>query len=110
MKKWFYFSKKLACELQIISAFTQFKHLEKKMIEICEKEDRDKDYDARYIKKLLKNCYGDFILFSEDVGIENLIYFKNMAEYIIRESEREKGCAQELIDETKNRILKATVI
>ena len=38
------------------------------------------------------------------------IYFKNMAEYIIRESEREKGCAQELIDETKNRILKATVI
>ena len=60
------------------------------MIEICEKEDRDKDYDARYIKKLLKNCYGDFILFSEDVGIENLIYFKNMAEYIIRESEWEK--------------------
>ena len=60
------------------------------MIEICEKEDRDKDYDARYIKKLLKNCYGDFILFSEDVGIENLIYFKNIAEYIIRESEREK--------------------
>ena len=30
-----------------------------------------------------------------------------MAEYIIRESEREKGCAQELIGETKNRILKA---
>ena len=37
-----------------------------------------------------------------------LIYFKNMAEYIIRESEREKeGCVQELIDETKSRILKA---
>ena len=31
-----------------------------------------------------------------------------MAEYIIRENEREKeGCAQESIDETKNRILKA---
>ena len=30
-----------------------------------------------------------------------------MAEYIIRESEREKGCAQESIGETKNRILKA---
>ena len=31
-----------------------------------------------------------------------------MAEYIARESEREKeGCAQESIDETKNRILKA---
>ena len=30
-----------------------------------------------------------------------------MAEYIIRESERVKGCAQESIDETKNRILKA---
>ena len=30
-----------------------------------------------------------------------------MAEYIIREREREKGCAQKLIDETKNRTLKA---
>ena len=30
-----------------------------------------------------------------------------MAEYIIRASEREKGCAQESIDEIKNRILKA---
>ena len=30
-----------------------------------------------------------------------------MAEYIIRESKREKRCAQESIGETKNRILKA---
>ena len=30
-----------------------------------------------------------------------------MAEYIIRESERENRCAQESIGETKNRILKA---
>ena len=51
--------------------------------------------------------YGYFIWFSEDVGKESLIYFKNMAEYIIRECKREKeGCTQESIDETKNRILK----
>ena len=80
----------------------------RKMIEMCKEEDKDKVYDARYIKKLLENRYGDFIWFSEEVGKESLIYFKNMAEYIIRESEREKeGCAQESIDETKNRILKA---
>ena len=37
--------------------------------------------------------------FSEDVGKESLIYFKIMAEYIIRESEREQeGYAQESID------------
>ena len=34
-----------------------------------------------------------------------------MAEYIIRESKREKeGCAQKSIDETKNRIWKQPVI
>ena len=33
-----------------------------------------------------------------------------MAEYIIREREREKGCAQKLIDETKNRTLIKTDI
>ena len=76
----------------------------RKMIEICKEEDKDKVYDARYIKKLLKNRYCDFILFSEEVGKESLIYFKNMAEYIIRESKREKEVyAQESIDET-NRI------
>ena len=74
----------------------------RKMIEICKEGDKDKVYNARYIKKLLKNRCGDFIWFSEDVGKESLIYFKNMAEYIIRESEREKeGCAQESTDETK---------
>ena len=76
----------------------------RKMIEICKEEDKDKVYDARYIKKLLKSRYCDFIWFSEEVGKESLIYFKNMAEYIIRESKREKEVyAQESIDET-NRI------
>ena len=79
----------------------------RKMIEICKEEDKGKVDDARYIKKLLKNWYGGFIWFREDVGKESLIYFKSMAEYIIRESEREKRCTQESIDETKNRILKA---
>ena len=66
--------------------------------------------------KILRKCYeninkiqyGDSIWFSEDVGKKSLIYFRNMAEYINRESKREKeGCSQESIDETKNRILKA---
>ena len=56
----------------------------KKMIEICKKEDKDKVYDARYVKKLLKNRHGDFIWFSKGIGNERLSYFKNMAENIIR--------------------------
>ena len=39
----------------------------RKMIEICEEEDKDKFYDAHYIRKLLKNRYRDFIWISEDV-------------------------------------------
>ena len=79
------------------------------MIEICEEEDKDKIYDVRYIKKRLKNRYGNFIWLSEDVGKKSLIYFKIMAEYIIRENEKGKrGCAQELIHKAKSRILKAT--
>ena len=72
----------------------------RKMIEICKEEDKDKVYDARYIKKLLENRYGDFIWFSEEVGKESLIYFKNMAEYIIRESKEKKK------DVHKNRLMK----
>ena len=84
------------------------KEFRRKVIETCEEEDKAKVYDARYVKKLLKNRYGDFIWFSENVGKESLICFKNMAEYIVRKSEREKEVyAQESIDETKNRILKA---
>ena len=54
------------------------------MIEICEKEGNDKVCNAWYIKKLLKNRCGDFIWFSEDVGKESFIFFKSMAENIIR--------------------------
>ena len=52
----------------------------RKIIEICVEEDKDKVYDAQYIKKLLKNRYGDCIWFSEDIEKETLIYFKNMAD------------------------------
>ena len=79
----------------------------RKMIEICEKEGNDKVYNAWYIKKLKNRC-GDFIWFSEDVGKESFIFFKSMAEHIIRESRKEEeGCAQELTGEEKNWILKA---
>ena len=60
------------------------------MFEIYVEKDKYKAYDARYIKKLLKNWYRDFIMFSENVGKESPIYFKNMAEYIIKESEKRK--------------------
>ena len=60
------------------------------MFEIYVEKDKYKTYDARYIKKLLKNRYRDFIMFSQNVGKESLIYFKNMAEYIIKESEKRK--------------------
>ena len=60
------------------------------MFEIYVEKDKYKAYDARYIKKLLKNRYRDFIMFSENVGKESPIYFKNMAEYIIKESEKRK--------------------
>ena len=60
------------------------------MFEIYVEKDKYKAYDDRYIKKLLKNRYRDFIMFSENVGKESPIYFKNMAEYIIKESEKRK--------------------
>ena len=60
------------------------------MFEIYVEKDKYKAYDARYIKKLLENRYRDFIMFSENVGKESPIYFKNMAEYIIKESEKRK--------------------
>ena len=61
-----------------------------KMFEIYVEKDKYKAYDTRYIKKLLKNRYRNFIMFSQNVGKESLIYFKNMAEYIIKESEKRK--------------------
>ena len=60
------------------------------MFEIYVEKDKYKAYDTRYIKKLLKNRYRNFIMFSQNVGKESLIYFKNMAEYIIKESEKRK--------------------
>ena len=53
----------------------------RKMIERCKEEDKDKVYDARYIKKFRKNRHDNFIWFKEEVGKESLICFKNMTEY-----------------------------
>ena len=88
-------------DIHLVQAFRR------KLIEICEEEDEDKLYDTRYTKKLFKNRYEDFLWFSEDVGKNSLIYFKNVAENIIRENAKEaERYAQDSIDEAKNMIWK----
>ena len=47
-------------------------------------------YDSRYLKKLLKYSYGSYISFSEELGKETLIYFIDMANFIINKNFREK--------------------
>ena len=47
-------------------------------------------YDSKYLKKLLKDCYGAHISFSDEPGKETLIYFLDMAIYLINEKFREK--------------------
>ena len=85
-RKWICFLNKFVCGLKIMS----MQAFRGKMFEIYVEKDKYKAYDARYIKKLLKNRYRDFIMFSENVGKESPMYFKNMAEYIIKESEKRK--------------------
>ena len=47
-------------------------------------------YDSRYLKKLLKDSYGSQISFSEELGKETLIYFIDMANFIINKYFKEK--------------------
>ena len=63
----------------------------------------DEAYDSRYLKKLLKDSYGCHISFSEESGKETLIYFLDMANFIINTKFKEK--AQDIKEESK-RIVK----
>ena len=47
-------------------------------------------YGSRYLKKLLKDSYGSHIGFSEELGKETLIYFIDIANFIINKNYREK--------------------
>ena len=47
-------------------------------------------YDVQYIKRLLTNKYQDHIYFCNEPGRENIVYFKEIADYLINEKYREK--------------------
>lgn len=47
-------------------------------------------YDSRYLKKLLKDRYGSHISFSEENGKETIIYFLDMANFIINTKFKER--------------------
>ena len=66
-------------------------------------------YDLRYLKKLLKDFYGSHISFSEELGKETLIYFIDMANFIINKNFREN---KQDINTESERIIKtaATLI
>ena len=70
-----------------------------KMMEFADGEDV---YGVQYIKKLLKDQYQDHISFCCGPGGENLLYFKEMAEYLINTKYKERG---NTIEEESQRIM-----
>ena len=61
-------------------------------------------YCRKYLKKLLKDKYSHHIFFSERPGQDTLIYFHDMANFIINDKFKEKK--QEVDDEAR-RIIEA---
>ena len=62
-------------------------------------------YDVRCLKKLLKEHYEEHIFFTDEPGIDIIICFKNMADFIInRNTKRKKG---NIKDETERIIAAA---
>ena len=47
-------------------------------------------YGAQYIERLLTNRYQDHIYFCNEPRRENVVYFKEMADYLINEKYRQK--------------------
>lgn len=84
-------------EVEIIS-ISQF---EGKLKDIAQREEV---YDRRYLKKLLKDKYGDHILFSGKSGLETLIYFHDMANFIIN---KKFGENKDTIEDKASRIINA---
>ena len=58
---------------------------------IMEFADGEDVYGVQYIKKLLKDRYQDHISLCCEPGRENILYFKQMAEYLIKTKYRERG-------------------
>ena len=51
----------------------------------------DEVYGVQYIKKLISDRYNEHISFCSEPGKENIIYFKEMADYLINSKFRERG-------------------
>ena len=62
-------------------------------------------YDVRYLKQQLKNHYGSHISFSEESGKETLMYFSDMASFLVKSKFVEKPVESE--DESFDIIRKA---
>lgn len=71
-----------------------------KFKEVAQKNDV---YDPKHVKTLLNDVYGDHIFFCEEPGKGNLIYFRNMADYIINSKYKERNDSPE---DKKERIIK----
>ena len=59
----------------------------------------DETYDSRYLKKLLKDHYGAHISFSDEPGRDTLIYFVDMANFIINKKFRERK--EDILEESE---------
>ena len=92
-------SKKLSSDLNMLSCFYRtcewsegdiephsMSEFEAKMIELA---NSDKVFSKKYLKTLLKQKYGEFIDFTQDKRVSNVIIFKDMAAYIIKKKYKE---------------------
>ena len=75
--------------------------LEEKMERFSESNEA---YSTNWLKKKLKYRYSDHLYFAEINGRKNVLYFKNMANYIINEKWYEKR--QINVDDEAKRIVK----
>ena len=66
--------------------------LREKMMEFADGKDV---YRVQYIKKLLTNRYRVHITFCYEPGRENILYFKQIADYLINTKYRERGITTE---------------
>ena len=74
---------------------------EDKVTQIAKKKEV---YGRRYLKQMLKDKYGVHIQFSEQPGLETLIYFHDMANFIINRKFCEK---KDSVEDESKRIIKA---
>ena len=91
-----------ACEwLEAEAEVITMRKFRDKVIECAGREDV---YDTRYMKTLLKDKYGGHIFFLNKVGSDTLIYFYDMANFIINQKFKER---KESVEDESVRIIQA---